>query len=193
MLPAAEAAALRSSRSFVDVSIARDDVEPVVAVRVLHFRIYISKITGEPPEVVSKVAHSPHLRNAVWSKIFQGGNLVVQSDSGVPEADPATFTATSASGAIAVRTTERGQPLRLRIRQDELYRQPDDLAAEIVALCRHAADRGALARRAQLEAAGMSAQSLAAIGVPTREQVARAEFEYEQRYGADPQIWSPSN
>ncbi|MCA2210204.1 hypothetical protein [Nocardia rosealba] len=118
---------------------------------------------------------------------------MVQSDSGVPEADPATFTATSASGAIAVRATERGQPLRLRIRQDELYRQPDDLAAEIVALCRRAADRGALARRAQLEAAGMSAQSLATIGVPTREQVARAEFEYEQRYGADPQIWSPSN
>ncbi|MFC9966123.1 hypothetical protein ACFVH4_17995 [Nocardia ignorata] len=118
---------------------------------------------------------------------------MVQPDSGAPESDLPTFTATSASGAIAVRTTERGQPVRLRIRQDELYRQPDDLAAEIVALCRRAADRGALARRAQLEAAGMSAQALAVIGVPTREQVARAEFEYEQRYGADPQIWSPAN
>ncbi|MFD3705569.1 hypothetical protein ACFWUP_20710 [Nocardia sp. NPDC058658] len=104
-----------------------------------------------------------------------------------------TFVAVAASGNIAVRTTELGQPVRLRIRQEELNRHPAHLAAEIVLLCRQAADRAALLRRAALEAAGMSAAALAATGLPTRDEVAAAELAYDQQFGAEPQIWVRPN
>lgn len=113
-------------------------------------------------------------------------------DAAVDTPRPDTFTAASASGALAVRTTERGRPVRLKVRQDELYRHPNDLAAEIMYLCRRAANRGALLRRTELEAAGLSGPALALTGLPTREDVARDELAYEQQYGAEPQIWSRS-
>ncbi|MFD4355399.1 hypothetical protein ACFWPK_25545 [Nocardia sp. NPDC058519] len=104
-----------------------------------------------------------------------------------------TFVAVAGSGNIAVRTTEQGQPVRLRVRQEELNRHPAHLAAEIVLLCRQAAARGALLRREALEAAGMSAAAIAATGLPTRDDVARAELDYDQQFGAEPQIWVRPN
>jgi hypothetical protein len=56
----------------------------------------------------------------------------------------------SAGGGIAVVTTERGLPVRLRIETRELSRDSQDLAREILLLCRVSAVRQQATRRRAL-------------------------------------------
>ncbi|MGY4102268.1 hypothetical protein ACW2Q0_22345 [Nocardia sp. R16R-3T] len=102
---------------------------------------------------------------------------------------PPEWTATSRSGAISVRTTEQGLPLGISIEPAELKRDPQGLAAEVLRLCRQAANRAGMARRAELAAAGMPGEMLALTGLPTTEDVARQELAEEQEYETEPDSW----
>ncbi|WP_063046511.1 hypothetical protein [Nocardia pseudovaccinii] len=107
-----------------------------------------------------------------------------ETQPGIPE-----WTATSRSGAISVRTTEQGLPLGISVQPAELKRDPQALAAEVLRLCRQAANRAGMARRAELAAAGVPAEMLALSGLPTAEDVARQELAEEQEYETEPDSW----
>nr|WP_019926180.1 hypothetical protein [Nocardia sp. BMG111209] len=97
--------------------------------------------------------------------------------------------ATSRDGSISVETTEQGLPLRISVEPGELRRNPDDLAADLLRLCRRAANRAGAARRQQLAEAGMSADLLALTGLPKAEEVERQELIDEQESEVEPQSW----
>lgn len=101
----------------------------------------------------------------------------------------AEWTATSRTGAITVRTTDQGLPLGISVEATELRRDPSGLAAEVLRLCKQAANRAGLARREELEAAGMTSDMLALMGLPTREEVARQEIVEEEEYETEPRSW----
>jgi hypothetical protein len=90
-----------------------------------------------------------------------------------------TATVRSRDGGIAVTTTELGLPLALTVAPDQLHRDPADLAAELRTLCRLAAGRAGLARRAALAEAGVAEHALALLGLPTADAVAAAEAQWE--------------
>lgn len=106
-----------------------------------------------------------------------------------PQEFPTEFVATSLTGSIAVRTTEQGLPLGIRLDQDQLRRAPEALAAEILRLCKQSANRAGLARRTQLQEAGFTSEMLAMTGLPTEQDVARQEIIEEQEYETEPQSW----
>ncbi|GLB93057.1 MULTISPECIES: hypothetical protein [Mycobacterium] len=83
----------------------------------------------------------------------------------------------SRTGTIAVVTTERGLPTALKIDRSELARPPQDLAAEILALCKYSALRAQVAFRRELLGKGFTPSSIREIGLPTEEDLARAEAE----------------
>ncbi|MEV6427879.1 hypothetical protein [Nocardia sp. NPDC051463] len=99
------------------------------------------------------------------------------------------WTIASKSGSISVETTEQGLPIGIKVERDELRRPPAELAAEIVRLCRQSANRAGLARRAELEKAGLTADVLALTGLPKPEDVARQELVEEAEYEVEPQSW----
>ena len=86
-------------------------------------------------------------------------------------------TARSASGTLSVVTTERGLPTAVRIDARELKRAPQQLADEIVALCRLSAMRAQVAHRRELVEQGMEVGVLAALKLATEEELAGAEDE----------------
>ncbi|MEU1962558.1 hypothetical protein [Nocardia sp. NPDC019255] len=102
---------------------------------------------------------------------------------------PTEFVATSLTGSISVRTTETGLPLGIKVDADQLRRDPEALAGEVLRLCRQAANRAGLARRAQLRQLGFTAEMLALTGLPTEQQVATQELIDEQEYDTEPQSW----
>ncbi|KAA8886395.1 hypothetical protein F3087_23195 [Nocardia colli] len=102
---------------------------------------------------------------------------------------PTEFVVTSLTGSIAVRTTEQGLPLGIKLDQDQLRRDPQALAAEILRLCKQSANRAGLARRTQLREAGFTSEMLAMTGLPTEQEVARQEIIEEQEYETEPQSW----
>ncbi|WP_225729883.1 MULTISPECIES: hypothetical protein [unclassified Nocardia] len=102
---------------------------------------------------------------------------------------PVEWTAASRTGAISVRTTEQGLPLGVSIEPTELKGDPQQLASEILRLCKQAANRAGIARRTELAAAGVPASSLALMGLPTPEEVARQEIAQEAEYETEPQSW----
>ncbi|WP_107654185.1 hypothetical protein [Nocardia suismassiliense] len=106
-----------------------------------------------------------------------------------PQEFPTEFTVTSLTGSIAVRTTEQGLPLGIKLDQDQLRRAPEALAAEILRLCKQSANRAGMARRAQLKEAGFTAEMLSMTGLPTEQEVARQEIIEEQEYETEPQSW----
>lgn len=99
------------------------------------------------------------------------------------------WTAASRSGAISVETTEQGLPLGITVEREELRRPPGELAAEILRLCKQSANRAGLARREQLQAAGLTGDVLALTGLPKPEDVARQELIEETEYDVEPQSW----
>lgn len=102
---------------------------------------------------------------------------------------PAEFVATSLTGSISVRTTETGLPLGVKVDAEQLRRDPEALAGEVLRLCRQAANRAGLARRAQLRQLGFTSEMLALTGLPTEQQVATQEIIDEQEYDTEPQSW----
>ncbi|WP_194817360.1 hypothetical protein [Nocardia sp. XZ_19_385] len=98
-------------------------------------------------------------------------------------------TAANISGTISVKTTEQGLPLAISVEPGELRRDPTELANQILRLCRQAANRAGLARREQLQEAGLSSQALALTGLPKPEDVAAQEWVEEEEYEEEPQSW----
>lgn len=105
------------------------------------------------------------------------------------EARPPEWSASSRTGAITVHTTEQGLPLGISITAEELRKDPQALAAEVLRLCKRAANRAGLQRRAQLEEAGMTPEMIDLLGLPTPDAVARREAEDEDDYEMEPATW----
>lgn len=84
-------------------------------------------------------------------------------------------TARSRSGGITVTTTPAGLPTALTLDDAELRREPQRLAAEILALCRQAAMVAGVRLREELSRNGFDADAVVAAGLPTVDELARAE------------------
>ncbi|OBK28306.1 hypothetical protein A5634_20580 [Mycobacterium asiaticum] len=111
----------------------------------------------------------------------------------MPQQQPQRQPVRSRTGTIAVVTTERGLPTALKLDRSELARPPQELASEILALCKLSALRAQVAFRRELVSKGFTASSLREIRLPTEEDLARAE---EELYGEDqdepPATWMRS-
>ncbi|NLU81839.1 hypothetical protein [Rhodococcus sp. HNM0569] len=93
-----------------------------------------------------------------------------------PPPGPAATTAISnRSGTVAVRTTEQGLPVELRLDPRELRYGGRRLADEILELCKRSAMEAGARRREALERDGMRTDILDQMGLPTRAQVAEAQ------------------
>ncbi|GAB40900.1 hypothetical protein [Gordonia sputi] len=91
---------------------------------------------------------------------------------------PAAFRMSSArsrSGAITVVTTPQGLPTRVRIDRSQLEKRPDVLADEILRLCRQSAMAAGIRWRDELLEAGASRDVVDAMGLPTTDDLSRAE------------------
>lgn len=98
----------------------------------------------------------------------------------------------SRRGTISVLTNERGLPTALKINPRELRKRPQDLADEILALCQLSATRAQVAFRRGLAEQGYNATVIRELGLPTDDDLARAE---ELVYGDDdepPATWTRS-
>ncbi|NUS42966.1 MAG: hypothetical protein HOQ24_04665 [Mycobacteriaceae bacterium] len=105
--------------------------------------------------------------------------------------EPAHFAgaAVSRSGLISVETTETGLPLSISVDPSELGRDPEQLARDIVRLCRQAANRAKLMRRAALTEVGVGEDIMKRLGLPTADAVALQEAAEEDEIGYDPGSW----
>ncbi len=99
----------------------------------------------------------------------------------------------SRTGTIAVVTTERGLPTALKLDRSELARPPQELADEILSLCKLSALRAQVAFRRDLAGKGYTASTLRQMGLPTEEDLTRLE---EELFGHDdddpPATWMGS-
>ncbi|MFI2232480.1 hypothetical protein [Nocardia testacea] len=102
---------------------------------------------------------------------------------------PTEFGAHSLTGTIRVRTTEMGLPVAISVAPDQLRRDPDALAGEILRLCKQSAARAGLERRKQLQESGFTTDMLRSTGLPTEAEVARQEILDEQDYDTEPESW----
>jgi hypothetical protein len=98
----------------------------------------------------------------------------------------------SGSGTISVRTTERGLPIALRLDASELTKPPEQLARDIMALCRLSAGRAQVARRRDLAEKGFSAEVIRTLQLSTEEELARAEQEVLGEDDELPSSWRRS-
>lgn len=81
----------------------------------------------------------------------------------------------SPSGGVQVLTTDRGLPIRLKIDKRELNRSPQDLAAEILALCRFSAAQAQVAQRKELAERGFAPSVYRDFDLATEEDLAAAK------------------
>jgi 1,6-anhydro-N-acetylmuramate kinase len=100
----------------------------------------------------------------------------------------------SPSGGIQVITTERGLPIRLKLDQREFNRTPQDLARDILALCKLSATRAQVAHRRELAAKGHAAHVLRGLNLATEEDLVNAEAAVrgEQDDDGPPDSWMRS-
>lgn len=92
------------------------------------------------------------------------------------------------SGTVAVRTTEQGLPIEVRIDPRELRYGGQRLADEILELCKRSAMEAGARRRAELERDGMPTGVLDRLGLPTRAQVADTQLRQDEEEHA-PTSW----
>jgi hypothetical protein len=88
----------------------------------------------------------------------------------------------SRAGTISVHTTERGLPVGLRLDAVELTKPPEQLARDIMALCRLSAARAQVARRRELVEKGFSPAVIRGLRLAKPDELVRAE---EAAYGDD--------
>jgi hypothetical protein len=81
----------------------------------------------------------------------------------------------SRNGTISVRTTEQGLPLELHLDAVELKKPPEQLARDIMALCKLSAARAQVARRRELHEQGFSAAVLRGLHLATEDDLVHAE------------------
>lgn len=95
----------------------------------------------------------------------------------------------SPSGAISVVTTERGLPTALKIDPRELKKSPQQLAGEILALCRLSAMRAQVAHRRELLDEGRSPALISDMKLATAAELAKAEKELRGDDDGLPTTW----
>lgn len=100
-----------------------------------------------------------------------------------------TGEATLRGGEIVVTATESGLLLDLQVAPGQLRRDPDDLADDLLRLCRLAANRAGLARRAELTRLGLTDRALDLLGLPTQDAVEQTELGAENNYEYEPRSW----
>ncbi|MFC9514158.1 hypothetical protein ACFTSD_00335 [Nocardiaceae bacterium NPDC056970] len=105
-----------------------------------------------------------------------------------PPPAPCSATAVNRARTVAVRATETGLPLDIRIDRGELRYGGERLATEILRLCREAGREAGARRREQLSRDGVPADVLDRLGLPTREQVAASQ-RVEDESQAGPASW----
>jgi len=98
----------------------------------------------------------------------------------------------SHTGTISVLTTERGLPVALRLDAAELKKPPEQLARDIMALCRLSAARAQVARRRDLVEKGFSAAVIRGLQLATEEDLAGAEEEVACAEDELPPSWRRS-
>lgn len=86
-------------------------------------------------------------------------------------------TVRSRRGTISVLTTERGLPVALRLDAVELEKPPQQLAQDIMSLCRLSAARAQVSRGRELAEKGFTAEVIRALNLATEEDLTRAEAE----------------
>ncbi|MFM1724887.1 hypothetical protein ABEU20_003482 [Rhodococcus sp. PAM 2766] len=92
-----------------------------------------------------------------------------------PPPPPCSASVANRARTVAVRATETGLPLDIRIDRNELRYGGERLAAEILRLCREAGREAGARRREQLSRDGVPGDVLDRLGLPTREQVAAGQ------------------
>ncbi|WP_305092264.1 hypothetical protein [Prescottella sp. R16] len=97
------------------------------------------------------------------------------SESTASAPPPPTAVATNRAGTVTVRATETGLPVGLRIDRRELRYGGEELARQILDLCRSAGRDAGMQRREQLARDGVAPDLLDRLGLPTRDDVAAAE------------------
>ncbi|QXW04055.1 hypothetical protein [Rhodococcus globerulus] len=106
---------------------------------------------------------------------------------------PSVITAVAANrrGTIALRATEQGIPIDIRIHHSELRYGGARLATEIMALSARAGMEAGVRHRLELEADGVPADIVNALGLATREQLADAQAA-EEHTDTAPTTWMRS-
>lgn len=96
----------------------------------------------------------------------------------------------SPDGAIVVRTTERGIPVELWLDPDALKVPPEQLAHDVLAVCRVSAARAQVRRRQHLIATGCGVDIVQALNLSSVADLAEAEAQLPQGDQSDlPQTW----
>ena len=115
-----------------------------------------------------------------------------QSPGRLGSADGRQGVARSPNGSIAVVTTERGLPTALKIDARELKKSPQELAREILALCRLSAMRAQVAHRRELASQGHNSALMSDMKLASEEDLANAEAELSGEDDALPNSWMRS-
>lgn len=92
-------------------------------------------------------------------------------------------------GDIVVSATDSGLPLTVRVTPDQLRRNPAELGADLLRLCRLAADRAGLHRRAYLAELGLPEHALDLLGLPSQQAVEQSELLDEAEREYEPRSW----
>ncbi|WP_238815781.1 hypothetical protein [Nocardia brasiliensis] len=130
--------------------------------------------------------------------IHPADDLGAAQEGAADEPDPPeapafeTFSIGEASlrgGEIVVTATDSGLPTAVRVVPDQLRRHPDELAEDILRLCRLAADRAGLRRREYLSGLGLGEDALRLLGLPTAQTLEQSELADEARYDYEPRSW----
>ncbi|MEV6391266.1 hypothetical protein [Nocardia xishanensis] len=85
--------------------------------------------------------------------------------------------------------TDSGLPTMVRVTPDQLRRDPGDLAAEVLRLCRLAADRAGLRRREYLTGLGIGEDVLRLLDLPTPQAIEQSELADEAQHEYEPRSW----
>ncbi|MEU2036943.1 hypothetical protein [Nocardia amamiensis] len=92
-------------------------------------------------------------------------------------------------GDIMVTATDSAVPLAVRLTADQLRRDPDDLGDDILRLCKLAANRAGLLRRAYLAEIGVPESALDLLELPSQDAVEHYELTAESEHGYEPHSW----
>ncbi|WP_240193904.1 MULTISPECIES: hypothetical protein [unclassified Gordonia (in: high G+C Gram-positive bacteria)] len=84
-------------------------------------------------------------------------------------------TVRSRGGGIGVTCTSTGLPVAIKLEPAQCRREPDALAADILALCRFAGLTAGVRRRAALTEQGVPDETLALLGLPSRADLVASE------------------
>jgi hypothetical protein len=98
----------------------------------------------------------------------------------------------SRRGTISVRTTDRGLPMALRLESVELEKPAEQLARDIMALCRLSAARAQVAQRRELTAQGVGPEVIHGLYLATEQDLATAEVDALGDEDAPPPSWMRS-